>query len=514
MSTDRSEENASILQKIHLAVFPIFTKEVPKFLPMALLNFVTIFSFTMLRNTKDVLLLSAPNVAGASLPYAKFFLVLPISIIFSIIYIKLRNSIEFKKTYYVVMTFFVLFFAFFNFVLFPLQEYIHPDPETIRSIQLSFPVMANFIGLAGVWSFALYYVMAELWGTYTLSVLFWQFANENVTTEESKRYYPLFILIGNIALIGLSFVLEFIAKSYESNAGINFINLTIIASGAVMMFIFYYTNNFILTQERFQAHKPAPKKKKVKLSLSDSFKELFQSKYILYIAIIVLSYGIMINIFETVWKEQLKVFFTVDGVTNQNQLLLFMSTYTFYTGVSTIILNYISKGIIRKCGWIVGASVTPIVATLSCVIFFLYCMNTSYLDPILVGLGAGAMFAVMFGASGVVFSKSSKYAFFDPTKEMSFIPIPADLRASGKAAVDGVGARLGKSGGGLIQIFLAFVITSFTGEILNAIDLVPFLIFIVILLGAGWLYSVISLNKLYLKAVEEDTTQVETTIKV
>ncbi len=43
--------------------------------------------------------------------------------------------------------------------------------------------------------------MAELWGSVVVSVLFWGFANEVTTSKEAKRYYPLFGLGANVALI-------------------------------------------------------------------------------------------------------------------------------------------------------------------------------------------------------------------------------------------------------------------------------------------------------------------------
>src|SRR3546814_8965665 len=40
-----------------------------------------------------------------------------------------------------------------------------------------------------------------MWGSVVVSLLFWQFANEITRTNEAKRFYALFPLLGNIALI-------------------------------------------------------------------------------------------------------------------------------------------------------------------------------------------------------------------------------------------------------------------------------------------------------------------------
>merc|ERR1719203_1616732 len=43
--------------------------------------------------------------------------------------------------------------------------------------------------------------MAELWGSIVVSVCFWGLANRIMTGTEAKKYYPLFGLGANVALI-------------------------------------------------------------------------------------------------------------------------------------------------------------------------------------------------------------------------------------------------------------------------------------------------------------------------
>jgi AAA family ATP:ADP antiporter len=63
------------------------------------------------------------------------------------------------------------------------------------------PRWAGPIAILRNWTFAMFYVMAELWGSVVVSVLFWGFANQITEVEEAKKFYPLFGLGANVALI-------------------------------------------------------------------------------------------------------------------------------------------------------------------------------------------------------------------------------------------------------------------------------------------------------------------------
>ena len=69
---------------------------------------------------------------------------------------------------------------------------------------------------------------------------------------------------------------------------------------------------------------------------------------------------------------------------------------------------------------------------------------------------------IFFGAAHNVLSKASKYTVFDNTKEMAFIPLPPEKKGPGKAAIDGVISRMGKSGGSLIHQILLVAFSSLT----------------------------------------------------
>ena len=87
-----------------------------------------------------------------------------------------------------------------------------------------------------------------------------------------------------------------------------------------------------------------------------------------------------------------------------------------------------------------------------------------------------------------------KYAFFDATKEMSYIPLDQESKVKGKAAIDVVGSRLGKSGAAWIQIILISMVG--TGSVLSITHYLLPLIGCTVLF---WIFSVRQVNKQFLE---------------
>jgi len=93
-----------------------------------------------------------------------------------------------------------------------------------------------------------------------------------------------------------------------------------------------------------------------------------------------------------------------------------------------------------------------------------------------------------FGSMQNCFARASKYTFFDATKEMAFVPLSTESKQKGKAAIDGVGSRLGKSGGSMIHQGL---LVTFGTVSLSA----PFVGIILLITIGSWMLSVKSLGQ-------------------
>ena len=80
-----------------------------------------------------------------------------------------------------------------------------------------------------------------------------------------------------------------------------------------------------------------------------------------------------------------------------------------------------------------------------------------------------------------------KYSVFDSTKEMAFIPLPHDMKLRGKAAIDGVGSRMGKSGGSLIHTVFLMLLGSLSASS-------PYIAAMLTLVIGLWMYAVKALG--------------------
>ena len=74
-----------------------------------------------------------------------------------------------------------------------------------------------------------------------------------------------------------------------------------------------------------------------------------------------------------------------------------------------------------------------------------------------------------------------------------------EMKMKGKAAVDVVGERLGKAGGGYLQQILLII----TGG--SVLGLTPILLVLVVFIVSGWIWAVLKLNVRYNKLVSEKT---------
>lgn len=472
--------------KIRSFLWPVYRHEVKKLVPMMLMLFLICFNYSILRNVKDAVVVTAKSSGAEVIPFIKVWVLLPMAILFTLIFTKLTNRYSQERVFYLTISSFLLFFALFTFILYPYRDFLHPH-ELADSLEIILPT--GFKGLIAMfrnWSFTIFYVICELWGSMVLSVLFWGFANEVTKITEARRFYSMLGVVASFAGIFAGVAANYLTtEDWEETLRV--LVLTIIACGCLTMMAFRWMNQKVLNDESFdELHKSKIElKSKKKLSMRESFSYLSNSKYLICIAILVVCYNLVINLVEIVWKDQLRQLYP-----SAIEYSRYMNYVTSAVGVIATATSLFMSQLISRFGWTRTALITPVSMLLTSIGFFAFMLfRYDLAGPVFVLTGTTPLaIAVFFGASQVCISKACKYSVFDSTKEMAFIPLGHECKLKGKAAIDGVGSRLGKSGGSVVHQGLLMIFGSVSMS-------APYVAAILMLVIIGWMMGARSLGK-------------------
>jgi len=284
-------DNKKEFGKIRSIIFPIHGEELRKFIPLTLIFFFISFNYSALRNLKDIFILE--NASAESIYYLKVIGVMPAVVIYTIIYSALSGSMGRDGRFNTIVGYFLIFFGIFLVFLLPNSESLKVNGLPDSLIE-KFP---NFVGLWEAirnWHFALFYINSESWGTFCLSIVFWTFANEIVTVKQSKRFYSFLAIGANMALIFAGSLLRFFKRDF------NMMLVMVLVLGGLLLVIYNIFSKDIHNNPSLYQIEPKVKKKKMKMGFVESFNFLKKSSYLGYIAALVVSYGMVVSLFEAV----------------------------------------------------------------------------------------------------------------------------------------------------------------------------------------------------------------------
>ena len=497
----KSSKSHSISKYIDI-IWPIERHELSKFFLTTALMFCILFNQNLIRALKDTIVIT--NIGAETLSFLKFWGVAPASFGFAAIYIMLVNQMNGRTIFFMIIGFFLSFFTLFGFIILPHHEFYHLSPETAEYLVAQYPHFKWLILLVANWSFSIFYIIAELWSPVVFSLLFWQFANNITTVDESKRFYSLFGLFGQTGLFISGTLLVFVRDiSVEMKHRFNLLFDTNIISvqilltivlvlGLVAIWIFHNLSAKMPNQQlTFKV------KKKDRLSVYESLKLVISSRYIRLIGILLFCYGAAINLVEGPWKGVAAKLYP-----NMEDYLVFVGGYLQYTGIFVIIFSLIGSNVVRFAGWYYAAIATPIILLVTGLIFFLS-SNLNFTDGFAISyfvLTDPLVLAAMVGSIQNALSKSTKYTLFDATKEMAYVPLDNEIKTKGKAAVDVMGIKFGKSSSALFQnmIFTFFPTVTYASSSLSV-----GLMIIFICVCSLWIWCVRELSNEYSAILKE-----------
>ncbi len=439
--------------------WPIHRGELKKFLPMLGMFAFISFNYNLLRAFKDSLVVTAPRSGAEALPFIKVWAILPGAILLTYVFTRLTNRFNREKVFYIMMTIFLAFFFLFTFVLLPAQDLLHPHSFADKLQHFLPQGFGGLIAIFRNWTFTLFYVMSELWGSAIMTVLFWGFANEVTSLDEAKRYYGMLMVGANIGGICAGNASIFFAANrffpnipYGHNAweqSMCFLNCAVIVFGILTMLLFRWFNTRGILPSESQAKPLENVPQKNKMSMRKNFAHLMRSKYLIYLAVLVISYHLTMNLVEVVWKNQMKMVYP-----NPAEYSAYMGQIMIWMEMIAIVASLlITSNVIRRFSWAFSAYI-PLVVTgvMGLMFFFFSLLSPEHFPSVLSFLGpTPLLISLAFGSAHNCLTRASKYTFFDSTKEIAFIPLSSESKLTGKAAIDGVGSRLGKSGSSFLH---------------------------------------------------------------
>ena len=484
-------------------LWPVHFHELQKVIPMFLMFWGIVFNYSLLRQLKDAQVLTFGGVGGPIILFLKMS-VFGSALLFTLLFTKLSKQYSLQTLFYgIVMTFFV-FFVTFCFVIFPNREYvILSGLHGLLSKYIKWTWMQGGLAALKHWDISLFYIASELWGSVVLSLLFWGFANSISSLDESKRFYAFFTVGGNISVIAagkmiamfssysITYALKLNLPQNSMQAWMPTLRNTtfvFMVNVCIIIFCYYWLTSVCGFCSNTKVDKS---KKKPKIGVIESLKIASVSPYVRYLAGLVVSYGLCINLVEVMWKDRMTTYFG-----GGNRQAEFTGNTLALTGLLSVFVSlFVSHNILRMFPWIVNAMITPIILGGTGVLFTALSAIDFYYPNVLhmLNISNPAYLIVILGSFQNIISKAIKYAIFDPVKEGVFVQSNDEtIMTVGKLVVDVVFARFGK----LIAAPAHIVGIMIFGGLPHASGMVSVILLIV---SSGWGYCVIALDKLLSK---------------
>ena len=482
-----------------------FNSENKKNIFTLLLFFLVTFIYNLLRPLKLTLICNATQGYSANTVAAiKLWGIVPGAFLLMYLYTKLSSRLNRDRVFYVMISLFISYFGVFLFLLYPYREFFELSNAASYMQNLLPGGMHGLTLMVRYWHLSLFYIFSELWSTVIISTLLWGLINETTQISKAKKSYGVFALSANAApiaagSIGLACTGEAVTRYFTIfttdpwQASIFLILSLVLITSALIVYLYWALTNIInrtLPTSTDVDHITCKKSstQKTKFSLLESFSILLKSRYVLFMLIIVISYNLVFNMTDLLWTDQLHLKFQDDALAMKS----YLDKLNIIKGALALILAIAVTGyLIQKAGWLVSALVTPAIIVITSIFFFpLVLLDLPQLNTLISIGSVEALLAItlFIGSTQNCLTRASKYTLFDATKELSFIPLSIKQQRQAKAIIDGIGSRIGKSGGAVFFQILSLFFTSVSSAL-------PYIIIVVIIMLSLWVYAIFGLDK-------------------
>ena len=478
----------TIFQKISWFFWPVKQEEQSKTLPMFAVLFLVSFVYNILRTLKLTILLAEPDLPSQAISYLKIFAIMPAAIIFTWFTTKMQTALGQKGTFNWMNVLFGVLFAILTLAILPHKSFY----------KLSLPGQSEIITLINSWYITLFYVAAEMWSSIMLNMLCWGIIIEITKLSDSKRLYSVFSLSANLATFAagwwgsstieqqIKFFTGVAQTTWEQSLLFQMIVLWIVQGLTILTF------NYAMKQQATDEQRSLDKK--IRVSFIDSIKVAFSHPIIRSVSLMMISYNIIYHMIDVIHNDYVKdIFSNSPKLMNQ-----YLNVINQYLGIFAIIFSWVLSGsFVRRFGLTYSLFLTPLM-WLSLSLMDLLGSTGIFSFPLIKWATVALPIHLLSLSLILSVGRAAKFTIFDTAKEMSFLGLSQQDKRLGKASVDGLTSRFGKTGGAWLVIGLV----GHGGQIFAA--LVPLKITIFIAYGL-WFYSVVTL----IKQLPKETVQSE-----
>ena len=457
-------------------------------MPLLLMKFLISLNYALLTSMKDAMVVTARGGGAEVIPVLKGWGVLPVAIFAAFLYAKLSARLKPSTMFALILFSFLSMIALYGYVLYPHMEALSPHHSAdLLQAWIGEGRGQHWVAVYRNWIPSLFFIVAELWGSFAIFILFWGFTSQIHTLSEAKRTYTLYIAAGDMAsIVAGRMLVHYSQINTDFLTSLQSITFFILIFGVSIFGLYQWLVQRVLPKGWDISPLVATGTTQKKMpSFRKSLLHLFSSKYVLALAVMVIAVALTVNMIEVSWKASLKLLYP-----ETVQYQAYMGTVTSLIGTAALItVLLIGGGLIRYLGWFISALLTPAVIGVSGVLFLGFILLYRTHSTWLFGIQIPLTFIVWVGTVQQIAAKVMKYSFFDSTKEMAFIPLSPEEKTQGKAAVDVVGSRLGKSGSSWLQVALLDLFGN--GSVL-AIS--HFLLPVIVVAVIAWIYAITTLR--------------------
>lgn len=386
-------------------------------LVLSCINFCAIiFAYSIIKAVKDSIFLSM--VGSDYQPYAKQIVIATSIFLFMPIYSKLIATVQRKN----ISITFLLFYACFCTLL--CLGVIHPTIGLANVVRSPWRILG--------W---LSYVIFEFFNVAVLGT-FWGLLNSISTPESSKNQYGILAIASRSAGITASIFGLFVSHYFSKSISFPLLLIT----SAIMLCVSALCVKllFQLCPEKYltgYSTTHTDKKKKPSMGFISGLKTFVKTPYVLGIFILVCAIEIISTIMD--YKMQCAIDCSSSFLANSILFKFFIYTLSFQI-LGLFLAIFATTNLPKKIGIRSSLLITPL-ATLLCVF---------------VGFGADGLLTAMLIQIAI---RGFNYGFYEPVREMLFVPTSTEIQFSVKGWIDTFGKTASKAFGGMINIAATYL---------------------------------------------------------